>query len=200
MWIWKREGETEEEARERTETGLRRFAIGAAGVASLLALGTIGYCALREHRLNSMLRNAISRVDEMTEVRVSEGIVNRGITEAVNRETSKAAQRAVQAVSDNMSRQVEKRVTEAFKANYGALQETIAAQVAKEAAKINKDDLMDSVIELAKDKVAEQFDEKLDDILAGYNKSLDNVGKIYQSIADSMSKKDGGKGIKLELA
>lgn len=201
IW-WKRDDETEEQAKERAAMVMAKFCLGMSAAIGITSLGCLGYSMIREHRLNKALQNAISRVDEMTEVRISEGIVNRGVSQAVDREVGKVARKAAEAVEENIRQQVERKVNSVVVNRYSELQEIIAMKVAEEAAKINKDDLIESVTEMAKEQVAEQFESKLDDILEGYNKSLDNVGKIYQSIADSMSKKteSASKGIKLELA
>lgn len=204
MWILKKDDETEEQARERAELVLAKVCLGLSAVVGIASLGCLGYSVAREHQLNKALKNAIAHVDGMTEVRISEGIVNRGVSQAVDREVGKVARKAADAVEANIRKQVEWKVKAAVDANYSELQRMIAMQVAREAEKIDKDDLLESVMDMAKDKVAEQFEGKLDDILEGYNKSLDNVGKIYQSIADSMSRKvtdtASAKGIKLELA
>ena len=42
----------------------------------------------------------------------------------------------------------------------------------------------------AKEQIAEKFDDKLDDLLEEFNGNLQNVRKIYKSIARSFSKED----------
>lgn len=44
----------------------------------------------------------------------------------------------------------------------------------------------------------ERFDGKLDGLMSDYQRNLDNVGKIYQSIASSMADK-AGKDVTLKL-
>ena len=46
------------------------------------------------------------------------------------------------------------------------------------------------ISEKAKEQIAEKFDDKLDDLLEEFNGNLQNVGKIYKSIARSFSKED----------
>lgn len=47
-----------------------------------------------------------------------------------------------------------------------------------------------SAVKRATEEVAEKFDDKLDDLLEEFNGNLQNVGKIYKSIARSFSKED----------
>lgn len=47
---------------------------------------------------------------------------------------------------------------------------------------------LNEVVEKAKKQIADEFDDKLDDLLEEFNGTLQNVGKIYTSIAKSFSK------------
>lgn len=50
--------------------------------------------------------------------------------------------------------------------------------------------VIDQAVQKAKEQIAEKFDDKLDDLLEEFNGNLQNVGKIYKSIARSFSKED----------
>ena len=60
----------------------------------------------------------------------------------------------------------------------------------KNIAKIDEARLKREVVTKAKEQIAEKFDDKLDDILDEFNGNLQNVGKIYKSIAKSFSKEE----------
>jgi len=60
----------------------------------------------------------------------------------------------------------------------------------KNIAKIDEARLKREVVTKAKEQIAEKFDDKLDDILEEFNGNLQNVGKIYKSIAKSFSKEE----------
>lgn len=60
----------------------------------------------------------------------------------------------------------------------------------KNVAKIDEARLKREVVTKAKEQIAEKFDDKLDDILEEFNGNLQNVGKIYKSIAKSFSKEE----------
>ncbi len=155
------------------------------------ALACLGYSVHRERKLSKALQNAIKQVSDMTEVSVSEGIVNRGITEAVERECGKIARRAAENVADDIRAQTTKKVAVAVEQQYARIKEGVADSFAKEVAKIDKDDIMEDITEKAKELLVQRFDGKLDSLLSDYNRNLENVGKIYQSIADSMTEKKG---------
>ena len=66
----------------------------------------------------------------------------------------------------------------------------VADQIAKNVAGIDESKLKKEVVQKAKEQIAEKFDDKLDDLLEEFNGNLQNVGKIYKSIARSFSKED----------
>ena len=63
-------------------------------------------------------------------------------------------------------------------------------QIAKNVARIDESKLKKEVAQKAKEQIAEKFDGKLDDLLEEFNGNLQNVGRIYRSIAKSFSKED----------
>lgn len=87
-------------------------------------------------------------------------------------------------------REIESRVGTAVKAQYDAISDGVADQIAKNVARIDESKLKKEVVQKAKEQIAEKFDDKLDDLLEEFNGNLQNVGKIYKSIARSFSKED----------
>ena len=85
---------------------------------------------------------------------------------------------------------MESRVGTAVKAQYDAISDGVADQIAKNVARIDESKLKKEVVQKAKEQIAEKFDDKLDDLLEEFNGNLQNVGKIYKSIARSFSKED----------
>lgn len=70
--------------------------------------------------------------------------------------------------------------------------------IAREAAKVDGNQIMEDATEKAKEMLLERFDGKLDGLMSDYQRNLDNVGKIYQSIASSMADK-AGKNVTMTL-
>jgi hypothetical protein len=106
--------------------------------------------------------------------------------------------RAVHNVEDEMIHQTQKYVRDAVKESYGKLSKTVSDAIAREAAKVDSNQIMEDATEKAKEMLLERFDGKLDGLMSDYQRNLDNVGKIYQSIASSMADK-AGKDVTLKL-
>jgi hypothetical protein len=145
-----------------------------------------------------LVGKAADHVSDLTIVDVEQTIIDRAIGNATNREVGRAVSKAVRSLEESITEETQKRVRAAVEQNYGKLSKTVTEAIAREAAKVDKDDVMREATERAKDLIVERFDGKLDGLLEDYNRNLDNVGKIYQSIASSMTGKPG-KDVTLKL-
>ena len=115
---------------------------------------------------------------------------DQAVQKAVERESYSAVKRATEEVVADAKREIESRVGTAVKAQYDAISDGVADQIAKNVARIDESKLKKEVVQKAKEQIAEKFDDKLDDLLEEFNGNLQNVGKIYKSIARSFSKED----------
>lgn len=141
---------------------------------------------------------AADNVAELAVVDVQQSIIDRAINNAADREVSKAVSRAVRLVEDEITGETTKRVRNAVQQSYGKLQKAVTEAIAKEAAKVDQSVIMEDATERAKEMLLERFDGKLDGLMSDYQRNLDNVGKIYQSIASSMAGK-AGKDVSFKL-
>ncbi len=66
----------------------------------------------------------------------------------------------------------------------------MTSEITKNVAKIDEDRLKRDVVAKAKQQIADKFDDKLDGLLEEFNGNLQNVSRIYKSIANSFSKED----------
>ena len=184
-----------EEEFEKKLQRIERIALivlsGASVVAAL-------YCHNQMRKSVKLLNKAADSVAELTVVDVQQGIIDRAINNAANREVGRAVTRAVRLVEDEITGETQKMVRSAVQQCQGKLQKAVTDAIAKEAAKVDKDDIMEEATERAKEMLLERFDGKLDGLMSDYQRNLDNVGKIYQSIASSMADK-AGKDVTLKL-
>lgn len=184
----------EEQFEERLHK-IERIALVALSGASVIAAI---YCHAQMKKTVKLVNKAADSVAELTVVDVQQGIIDRAINNAANREVGKAVSRAVRMVEDGIVSETQKRVRNAVQQSQGKLQKAVTDAIAKEAAKVDKDDIMEEATERAKEMLLERFDGKLDGLMSDYQRNLDNVGKIYQSIASSMADK-AGKDVTLKL-
>lgn len=180
------------------EMKMRRIERAAMVLLTGASVITAIYCHTQLKKAVRLMSKAAESVSDLTVVDVQRDVINRAIEHATNREVGKAVCRAMSDVEHELTRETQRRVRTCVEQNYGKLQKAVTDAIAREAAKVDKDDVMREATERAKDLIVEKFDGKLDGLLEDYNRNLENVGKIYQSIASSMADKKG-KDVTLNL-
>ena len=186
---------TREEQFEEKMRKLERIGLCVLTGASVIAAV---YCHRQMKKTVKLVSKAAEGVAELTVVDIQHDIVDMAINNAANREVGRVVNRAVHNVEDEMIHQTQKYVRDAVKESYGKLSKTVSDAIAREAAKVDSNQIMEDATEKAKEMLLERFDGKLDGLMSDYQRNLDNVGKIYQSIASSMADK-AGKDVTLKL-
>lgn len=156
------------------------------------------YCHRQMKKTVKLVSKAAESVAELTVVDIQHDIVDMAINNAANREVGRVVNRAVRNVEDELVHQTQKHVRDAVKESYGKLSKIVSESIAKEAAKVDSNRIMEDATERAKEMLLDRFDGKLDGLMSDYQRNLDSVGKIYQSIASSMADK-AGKDVTLKL-
>ena len=186
---------TREEQFEEKMCKLERIGLFILTGASVIAAV---YCHRQMKKTVKLVSKAAEGVAELTVVDIQHDIVDMAINNAANREVGRVIKRAVHNVEDEMIHQTQKYVRDAVKESYGKLSKTVSDAIAREATKVDSNQIMEDATEKAKEMLLERFDGKLDGLMSDYQRNLDNVGKIYQSIASSMADK-AGKDVTLKL-
>lgn len=156
------------------------------------------YCHHELRRTVRLVSKACDHVAELTVVDIQHDVVDRAINNAAAHEVGRVVNHAVRCVEDDLARQTQKCVRDAVKESYGKLSKSVSDAIAREAAKVDGNQIMEDATEKAKEMLLERFDGKLDGLMSDYQRNLDNVGKIYQSIASSMADK-AGKNVTMTL-
>ncbi len=164
------------------------------GVSVLAAV----YCHHELRRTVRLVSKACDHVAELTVVDIQHDVVDRAINNAAAHEVGRVVNHAVRCVEDDLARQTQKCVRDAVKESYGKLSKSVSDAIAREVAKVDGNQIMKDATEKAKEMLLERFDGKLDGLMSDYQRNLDNVGKIYQSIASSMADK-AGKNVTMTL-
>lgn len=152
----------------------------------ILGLVGVGYAIGVHSKMKVMCDRLDTSIDNLannTEIDIPAKVIDQAVQKAVERESYSAVKRATEEVVADAKREIESRVGTAVKAQYDAISDGVADQI--DESKLKKE-----VVQKAKEQIAEKFDDKLDDLLEEFNGNLQNVGKIYKSIARSFSKED----------
>lgn len=184
-----------EEEFERKLRRMERIGLLVLSGASVLAAV---YCHHELRRTVRLVSKACDHVGELTVVDIQHDVVDRAINNAAAHEVGRVVNHAVRCVEDDLARQTQKCVRDAVKESYGKLSKSVSDAIAREAAKVDGNRIMEDATEKTKEMLLERFDGKLDGLMSDYQRNLDNVGKIYQSIASSMADK-AGKNVTMTL-
>lgn len=184
-----------EEEFERKLRRMERIGLLVLSGASVLAAV---YCHHELRKTVRLVSKACDHVAELTVVDIQHDVVDRAINNAAAHEVGRVVNHVVRCMEDDLARQTQRCVRDAVKESYGKLSKSVSDAIAREAAKVDGNQIMEDATEKAKEMLLERFDGKLDGLMSDYQRNLDNVGKIYQSIASSMADK-AGKNVTMTL-
>lgn len=162
--------------------GLVGIVAGLVGVG--YALGTRSKMAKISDRLN----RSIDELANRTEIDIPTDVVNRAIEKAAENEAKRAVSQAYSEAITVVKNDIHRQVNAAVEKEYSNIKESVLKELVDEAAKIDTKRVRADVEKAAKDRALEKFDDNLEDILESFNDNLKNTSKIYNSIADSMTK------------
>ena len=157
----------------------------ALGILSTIGgLGYIGYLQSKLNKLSAMIDVAVDDLATKTEVSISDDMLRAAIQRAVDREARYISNK----VSIDLNSEIRSQVKSSVSMHASDIKASVATEITKQVKNIDISDIEREVVNKAKDAVAEKFDRKLDGLLDDFNANLNNVQKIYSSIAKSIVK------------
>lgn len=154
-----------------------------AGIIGIAAAGGAAvavkmYYDFKERQIEVMANGIEIEVDEAL---VKEAI-DRRIDKVVKREVDATATQAVAQVRSDIRKEVKDSVNLA----YSDLKSDVEKELARQVGEVDISDIRKEVVRKAKERAAEKFDTDLKEVLETYNRDLENISKIYSSIAEKM--------------
>lgn len=165
------------------EKKLKRERIVCAVLAGASVIAAI-YCGKKLKDVLGVINSAVTDVSSLTYIDVQQSIVDK----AVEKAAMNAAHRATKSAEGIIRDQIESQVTNAVLNSKGTIKTAVTEKIAREIANIDQSELVEDITEQAKELIVEKFEGKLDGIANDFSRNLENVGKIYQSIAETMQK------------
>lgn len=178
----------------------------AADVAEVLCvLGSVAIALFSRKQVKEtaeLIECSVKDLSEMDTIKVKEEIVDQAIADAVERKVDQITGKVYDNVRAETQRKATAKVNSTVEALYSEIEKDVTKKIASEVAKIDQEKLKKEITAQAKEIIVEKFDGQLDDQLVEFNKNLENVGKIYQSIAQRMDPGTGnaGKSVNLTLS
>lgn len=168
----------------------------------VLGAASIAYALYMNHKMKSIcvkLDKSIDDVAKNVNVDISDVIIDAAVEKAVEKEVGVSVKRATDKAVKDIEGDISKQVKSVVKEHYSDLKEDVAKEMRKKVGEIDVSEIKEEVIEKAKIQAAEKFDGSLDGLLDKFNGDLDNVSKIYRSIAKTIANNDSDKGMTFRI-
>ena len=163
--------------------------IGAAGwIVGLVGVGYAIGTRSKMAKISDTLNCSIEELANRTEIDIPEEMIHRAVERTVAVEAKRAVVKATDDALKDVKKDIHKQVSDAVEFEYSNIKESVLKEITYEAAKIDAKRVRADVEKAAKEQALEKFDDNLDDILEKFNGDLENVSRIYKSIAGAMNK------------
>ena len=153
-----------------------------------LGLLSIGYSFYNQTKIEKTL---ISKMADGIALDISDSMVSEAVNAAVEKEVVKAVKHISKEISYNTRTDIQRAVKSEVDSAHSTIVSSVSVTLAKQAADIDMQKLKKEVKEKAKEMIVEKFDDNLESLLGEFNNKLSDISKIYSSIAESMTKKQG---------
>ena len=165
--------------------GVTGFVVGLVGV---------GYAAGTRSKMNQVSKKLDASIDDLvrgTKIDIPHELIEHAVERSVEAKTRTAIDTTVSRAMQKADSIIRSSVSSAIESQYISLKDRVLGEMTNRVSRINEDRLRDDIYNAAKEKAVEKFEANLDDILEKFNSDLENVGKIYKSIANVMTKSEG---------
>lgn len=160
--------------------------VGVSGLV-LSALG-VGYGLGQRKKLADISDRLDRSIDDLSKdikIDIQDEVIETAVANAAERESRKAVQKAISDIIASISTSMRNQVTTEISRQKENIKDDVTVEIKRQVARLSIEDLKDSVVEQAKKEASDKLQSSMDDILENFNNNLSQVGKIYQSIAQS---------------
>lgn len=158
-------------------------------IGGIIAIGYAFYQTQKMRNTADKLDMSLEEVSSKTPVDIQQAFVDKVIERAVERNVATAANEAVKSVKNDIRNEIERVVRKEVDAAYKTLSEDVTNRISDQVANIDEYALKDKVVKEAEKKIIQKFDGCLDGVLGDFNRQLNNVNKIYESIGNTLKGK-----------
>ena len=151
------------------------------------------------NQIKDVVDRATNELSDNIHVDVSEALIERAVNKVASEQVSTMVVKATNEIKHTICADIRSKVDHAVSEAYSDIKKSVSEEISKQVGKVSIDGIRNEVIERAKEAAAEKFDEELDEILEKFNGDLNNVSKIYRSIANTFTRPENDKGFTFRL-
>jgi vacuolar-type H+-ATPase subunit E/Vma4 len=157
----------------------------------VIGIGGLAFSTYILFKLIKMADTVDTAAEELSHevnVDVKTVIVEKAIQKAVDREVNEQIGNAVRETINQVSKDISLQVKKAVDASYSDIKSSVSSELYKQVSNLNINTIKQEIVNKAREDVLRKFEGSLDEVLNEFNGNLHNVSKIYETIANSMTK------------
>ncbi len=175
--------------------------LGCLGVIfGVAAVGYSMYVNAKMQKLSNKIGESIDKMSKDIDVNVPDILVEKAVEKAVDREVGRTVNYATSQLTKDIRSDIRKEVKETVQSIYSDIKRDVVKEVERQVGNIDISSVRKEVVEKGKQAALEKLNNSLDEILDKFNQDLHNVSKIYESIANRMSKDNNEKEMVFKIS
>ena len=172
----------------------------------ILGVVGIGYAIYEDKKVRDTAGKidlSLEDISKNAPVDIQQHVVDKAIERAIDREVKIAVATTAKEVRSDIQGEIQREVRKEVDSAYKELSKEVSDRISDQVAQIDEYALKEKVSKEAEKKILKKFDGALDGILGDFNRNLNNVDRIYQSIADRLGGRrsdDSDKNVTFRLS
>lgn len=162
----------------------KEFKIALGLIALVGGAGYIGYTQKKINELSEMIDVTVDNISDKVEIDIGSYMLDAAIQKAVDREVRYVSK----VLNTELNGEIRSQVKKSVDLSATDIKFSVKTEIERQVKNVDISDMEREIIAKAKDAVADKFERKLDNLLEEYNENLQNVKKIYGSIAKTIAK------------
>lgn len=158
------------------------------GISILIGAAGVGYGWATQRKMNQVAERLDVTIKDFakdTNVTIDEALAEAVLKQACEQAAKRTINSLSTEVRSDFRKEIREEVKKEVKAQYEGLKDSVKVEIDRQVNDIDIDEVREKVVKEATEKTMHKLDGCLDTVLDKYNHELNNVGKIYQSIADN---------------
>ena len=160
--------------------------------------GTVIY---QVKKLSKKFDKSVSELSDAEVNDIKESIIENAVKEAADRNTENYIEKAGRKIVDECEERIDKHVKEAVSSAEKDIREKVSDKISQRVNDMDLSKLEDDIKAKSEKLIMDKFNNSLNGVLGKFNDNLDNVHKIYSSIADTLKSgtKNDGKNVTFNI-
>jgi len=176
-----------------------KILVYAALIAGVVGTGYGVYSGHKADKIARKLDRTLEDLNERTDIQIKQDIVDKAVEEAAKKQASIQVVAATTKCVNEVSADISKQVKAAVADEYMSIKDNVRVEIDKKVQNISVDGIRQEVIDTAAAKAAQKFDADLENVLRNYNNQLDQVTRIYSSVASKLDSQKQDNGVSFKI-